>query len=227
MILHSRCISLIFFVLALISQMSSSHAFMAPTTSSSTSRQHHSRQRTIHGELQSTTSEEASKTQVSKKPFSKTITGPPQESKPDYEHIHGPLGPLADKLFLVVFRNQMANKVGIDSDLPKDDYMGLMELTAAMNARFSDRRQVQTIAQDVLSKCEWKKDKRREVHLTVALCHVFLGSLFPSWMPPQYKILFSKPFPQVRNTPVKVVARSNFLVTYISFILSIFSFHVE
>lgn len=99
--------------------------------------------------------------------------GPPLETKPDYENITGPLGLFADKLFMVVFRTQMANKVGIDSDLPKDDYMGLIELTAAMNARYSDRRQVQTIAQDVLR------------------------SLFPSWMPPQYKILFSKPFPEV------------------------------
>lgn len=32
----------------------------------------------------------------------------------------------------------------------KDDYQGLMELTAAMNARFSEREQVQNIAQNVL-----------------------------------------------------------------------------
>jgi hypothetical protein len=144
---------------------------MAPTTSTTAS--HSRRQRIIHvGLQQSTTSEETSKSQTSKKPLSKTVAGPTLETKPDYENIHGPLGPLADKLFLIVFRNQMAKRVGIDSDLPKDDYMGLMELTAAMNARFSDRRQVQLIAQDVLR------------------------SLFPSWMPPQYKILFSKPFPQ-------------------------------
>lgn len=80
------------------------------------------------------------------------MLGPPMETKPDYENIHGPLGKMADKIFMLVFRNQMAKKVGIDSNLPKDDYMGLMELTAAMNARYSDRRQVQAIAQDVLRK---------------------------------------------------------------------------
>lgn len=83
--------------------------------------------------------------------LSRTVMGPPPETKPDYETIHGPLGRLADKVFMAVFRIQMANKVGIDSKLPKDDYMGLMELTTAMNARYSDRRQVQSIAQDVLS----------------------------------------------------------------------------
>jgi hypothetical protein len=130
---------------------------MAPTTSTTAS--HSRRQRIIHvGLQQSTTSEETSKSQTSKKPLSKTVAGPTLETKPDYENIHGPLGPLADKLFLIVFRNQMAKRVGIDSDLPKDDYMGLMELTTAMNARFSDRRQVQMIAQDVLRKnlCECK-----------------------------------------------------------------------
>jgi hypothetical protein len=80
------------------------------------------------------------------------VLGPPLGTKPDYENIHGPLGPLADKVFMIVFRIQMANKMGIDSDLPKDDYLGLMELAAAMNARYSDRQQVQTIAQDVLRK---------------------------------------------------------------------------
>lgn len=153
MILCSKGVLFTFFVLGLISQISSSHAFVSPTISS-TSGQYHSRQRILqHVELlQSTTSEETCKTQASKKLLPKTVAGPPLETKPDYEHIHGLLGPLADKLFLIVFRHQMAKRVGIDSDLPKDDYMGLMELTAAMNARYSDRRQVQAISQDVLRK---------------------------------------------------------------------------
>jgi len=65
----------------------------------------------------------------------------------------------------------MAKILGFDSDLPYDDFQGLMELTAALNARYSDRRQVQAIAQDVLR------------------------SLFPSWLPGQYAVLFAKPFP--------------------------------
>ena len=113
---------------------------------------------------------------TSGEPKSKTVMGPPADTKPDYESIHGPLGKLADKVFMSVFRIQMADRVGIDSQLPKvgearvygiisccslltvfcdmkqDDYAGLIELTAAMNARYSDRREVQNIAQDVLSK---------------------------------------------------------------------------
>jgi hypothetical protein len=46
----------------------------------------------------------------------------------------------------------MAEKFGMDSKLPHDDFQGLMELTAAMNARYSDRTEVQRMAQDVLRK---------------------------------------------------------------------------
>eukprot|EP00980_Cylindrotheca_fusiformis_P029693 scaffold23723_cov181-Cylindrotheca_fusiformis.AAC.1 len=65
----------------------------------------------------------------------------------------------------------MAENVGVDSSLPKDDYQGLMELSNALVSRYSDRTKVQKIAQDVLR------------------------SLFPSWLPGQYAILFSRPFP--------------------------------
>lgn len=82
----------------------------------------------------------------------KTVSGPPIETKPDYESIHGPLGEIMDKLFMSVFRIQMAKHVGVDSKLPKDDYTGLMELVGAMNARYSDRKEVQAIAQDILRK---------------------------------------------------------------------------
>lgn len=99
------------------------------------------------------------------------VSGPSLEDKPDYDNIHGPLGKAIDGLFLRIFRLRMAEKVGVDSDRPYDDYQGLMELTAALNARYSDREQVQAIAQDVLR------------------------SLFPSWLPTQFAILFSKPFP--------------------------------
>jgi len=78
------------------------------------------------------------------------IEGPSLETKPKYEDIHGPLGAFLDRVFLIVFRSKMAENVGVDSDLPADDFKGLMELTAAMNARYSDREQVQNIAQNVL-----------------------------------------------------------------------------
>lgn len=101
-----------------------------------------------------------------------TVKGPDIETKPDYENIHGPLGKTIDRIFLMVFRTRMAEKVGVDSSLPKDDYQGLMELTNALNARFSNRAEVQKTAQNVLQ------------------------SLFPSWLPGQYAILFSGPFPE-------------------------------
>lgn len=76
--------------------------------------------------------------------------GPDPSTKPDYENIHGPLGKTLDKLFLYVFRTKLAEHVGVDSKLPKTDFNGLMELTAAMNARYSDRAEIQTIAQRTL-----------------------------------------------------------------------------
>ena len=80
------------------------------------------------------------------------IEGPPAETKPNYEQINGPLGSFWDKIFLIVFRSKFADQVGIDSKLPQDDYEGLMELKSALNARFSDKVEVQNTAQNVLSK---------------------------------------------------------------------------
>jgi hypothetical protein len=80
------------------------------------------------------------------------IDGPSQETKPNYEEINGPLGFTIDKVFLSVFRAKMADKVGIDSKLPYDDYQGLMEVANALNARFSEKEKVRLIAQDVLRK---------------------------------------------------------------------------
>ena len=96
------------------------------------------------------------------------VPGPPVETKPDYENIHGPLGKTLDKVFLKLFRAKLSENIGVDSKLPNDDYQGIMELTTALNSRYSDRKQVQTIAQNTLR------------------------DMFPSWLPKQYAILFSK-----------------------------------
>lgn len=98
--------------------------------------------------------------------------GPDPETKPDYENIHGPLGKELDTLFLKLFRSRLSANIGVDSSLPKDDYSAIIELSAAMNARFSDRREIQKRAQQTLR------------------------DLFPTWLPKQYAILFSRPFPQ-------------------------------
>ena len=104
---------------------------------------------------------------------SRIVQGPDPETKPDYSNIHGPMGKSIDDIFLKMFRSSLAYHVGVDSERAKDDYQGLMELTTALNARYQDRTQVQTIAQNTLR------------------------SLFPSWLPGQFAILFSKPFPKV------------------------------
>jgi hypothetical protein len=83
-----------------------------------------------------------------------TTEGPDKTTKPDYENIHGPLGKTLDSVFLYVFRSRLAEHVGVDSKIPKTDFAGLMELTAAMNARYSDRTQIQNIAQRTLRECD-------------------------------------------------------------------------
>jgi len=98
------------------------------------------------------------------------ISGP-SEPAPDYSKIHGPLGPVADEIFLRVFRSRFARRLGCDSALPQNDYTGLMELTSALNARYSDRLEVRRAAREILI------------------------SLFPSWLPALFPILFAKPFP--------------------------------
>uniref|UniRef100_A0A7S4VAG1 Beta-carotene isomerase D27-like C-terminal domain-containing protein n=3 Tax=Ditylum brightwellii TaxID=49249 RepID=A0A7S4VAG1_9STRA len=146
-------------------------SFLTPTTKSTTrtksstfttTTQHCNRARIICHERTTTTGT---------KYYSKTIEGPPIETRPNYENIHGPLGKMVDNACLVLFRTKFAEQVGIDSKLPKDDYKGLMELTTALNARYSDRTQVQLLAQEVLK------------------------SLFPAWLLSQFIVMFAKPFP--------------------------------
>ena len=80
------------------------------------------------------------------------VQGPSVETKPDYDNIHGVLGKTMDSVFLKVFRSKMAEAIGFDSNLPHDEYQGLMELTSALNARYSDKAESQRIAQEVLRK---------------------------------------------------------------------------
>lgn len=100
------------------------------------------------------------------------VDGPSKDTKPDYENIHGPMGKFVDDIFLSVFRTKLSENVGIDSNRDKKDYMGVVELASALNARFSNHEEIQTRAQNVLRQ------------------------LFPSWLPGPYTILFSKPFPE-------------------------------
>lgn len=100
------------------------------------------------------------------------VEGPPLETKPNYDEIHGPLGKNLDSLFLKVFRRKMAEQIGseYDSDLPDDDYKGLMELAGTMNAKYSNV-DVQRISQNILK------------------------SLFPDFILGNFGWMFAKPFP--------------------------------
>jgi hypothetical protein len=100
------------------------------------------------------------------------VGGPPLSTKPDYGNIIGPLGPTVDNLFLAVFRHQLARHSGFSSE--KSGYQGIVEIAAILNKRVSDRTEIQRRAQETLR------------------------ALFPSWLPGQYAILFSRPFPAVR-----------------------------
>jgi hypothetical protein len=98
----------------------------------------------------------------------------PTDPKPDYESIYGPMGKDVDALFLAIFKEKMAQHV-MGGELTSvtavsPGYEGLMELTEALNARYSNRTQV--IAQDILR------------------------SLFPSWLPRAFSVMFAQPFPK-------------------------------
>mmetsp|Transcript_49398 Transcript_49398/g.148828 ORF Transcript_49398/g.148828 Transcript_49398/m.148828 type:complete len:136 (+) Transcript_49398:104-511(+) len=58
-----------------------------------------------------------------------TIEGPPPETRPDYEHIHGPLGKFLDDIFMALFRTRLAERVGVDSNLPKVGCIGDCDLS--------------------------------------------------------------------------------------------------
>jgi hypothetical protein len=107
------------------------------------------------------------------KVFQSPVPGPPADTKPDYEHIVGPLGKPMDNIFLKVFRSKLSEQVGSDSALPATDFKGIIELAATMNKRFTNRLEIQQRAQEVLR------------------------ALFPSWLPKSYAKLFAKPFPAV------------------------------
>ena len=110
-----------------------------------------------------------------------TIEGPPLSSKPDYSSIHGPFGSLLDRYLTILFRDRLASRLRHtrtsseipipDSQLPYDDFEGIIDITHSMNSLYSNRTVVQTLAQDVL----------------ISLFPPFILDRFPSW--------FAKPFP--------------------------------
>lgn len=123
---------------------------------------------------------------------SKTIDGPPLSSKPDYESIHGPFGPLLDRMLTVLFRTKLASRLGhkqhpneiviADSPRPYHDFMGIIEVTHSMNSQYNNRTTVQNLAQDVL----------------VSLFPTFILDRYPKW--------FAAPFPDFSSRMCAVSA---------------------
>lgn len=109
-----------------------------------------------------------------------TVEGPPLSTKPDYSSIHGPLGSLIDNMLLSSFRTKLSerlyrsdNVIRIkDSQLAKDEFAGIIELTTVMNSQYTNRTQIQEMSRDVL----------------ISLFPLFILERFPSW--------FAKPFPE-------------------------------
>ena len=121
------------------------------------------------------------------------VGGTDPTTKPDYENIVGPFGRWVDHVCLTVFRNQLRDQVlrGLAEDetegivlssskrkvLADPSYYGpanftqIVSLASAMNALYSNPERIQYRAQTVLR------------------------NLFPSWLPGQFQILFSRPFP--------------------------------
>jgi len=103
------------------------------------------------------------------------VRGPPRDTKPDYENIHGPLGKPVDDIFLSVFRDKLIELSGVKEASPELElapgYDGIVQVAMQMNIIHSNRTVIQ--------------DRARQV----------LIALFPGWMPPWYSVLFSKPFP--------------------------------
>jgi Beta-carotene isomerase D27-like, C-terminal len=121
--------------------------------------------------------------------YEMAVPGPPLETKPDYANIVGPLGRWTDSLFMTVFRHQLeyysqqqqqSQHHQQEQPQPRPlfslqdggEYQAIIDLAATMNRQYSTNR--------------------TEIHVR-AQC--VLQSLFPSWMPSSYAVLFSKPFP--------------------------------
>ena len=107
--------------------------------------------------------------------LSSAVPGPSIDTKPDYDNIVGPLGRWVDRLLMTMFRQELAAQVLAGQEQSSsmaaatanqqqpayamDDYRGIIELAATMNRDISNRTEIHTRAQTVLS------------------------NLFPSWMP--------------------------------------------
>ncbi|CAM9979219.1 unnamed protein product [Scytosiphon promiscuus] len=103
-------------------------------------------------------------------------------AKPPLKVIRGRAGPadrtpayddtgLLDRVLLGLFRSKLAEEVGGDGDAFEPGYDGLMKMIRVLNEKHPSKRRTQEASRRVLK------------------------SLFPSWLPARFAVMFSKPFP--------------------------------
>ncbi|CAM9660697.1 unnamed protein product [Ectocarpus fasciculatus] len=106
----------------------------------------------------------------------------PAAAKPPLKVIRGRAGPTdatptyddtrpLDRILLGLFRSKLAEEVGGDGDAFEPGYDGLMDMIKVLNEKFPSKRKTQEASRRVLK------------------------SLFPSWLPASFAVMFSKPFP--------------------------------
>lgn len=92
------------------------------------------------------------------------------DEPPSYSQIDGQ--PL-NRAITQLFRRKMVAELGTDSKL--EGYAAIIDLTRLLNSRSSDPRETQIATRRILR------------------------SLFPSWLPSLFKVMFAKPMPTLSN----------------------------
>jgi Beta-carotene isomerase D27-like, C-terminal len=103
------------------------------------------------------------------------VAGPDPATKPDYDAIHGPLGAAVDQVFLRIFHASLYEQV---RGKPYQQEEG------SSAATFDDIAQ---LAREM--------SQTEPPAVVQAKSLAVLRSLFPPWLPRQYRIWFSGPFP--------------------------------
>lgn len=100
------------------------------------------------------------------------VVGPDPKTRPDYDSISGPLGHSTDQVFLRFFHACLYEQV--ENEVYKGDpatFEDIVRLAIELN----EKEPAITVQSKALAT---------------------LRSLFPSWLPKQYRFLFSEPFPE-------------------------------
>lgn len=100
------------------------------------------------------------------------VVGPDPKTKPDYDSISGPLGSATDQAFLRIFHASLYEQVK-------------GELYEGNPATFED-----------ITQLAMELSEKEPPAIVQSKALETLRSLFPSWLPKQYRLLFSRPFPE-------------------------------